>query len=536
MEPTHAAMERGRTSGRERLRVLLVDPYLRREDPMERKGEEQYPSLGLLSISAFLREAGHDVRIVDLTFERSLEPVREALRSFDPLLLGVHTKTLTFPRASAIAGMARRRGTFTLAGGPDASSRPDSYLQAGFDAVATGEGETTLLEVASAVGQGRTLFGIPGVSFEHHGGTVHGPARKLVRDLDELPLPAWDLVDMEAYLGRWERSTGSRRMAVLTSRGCPFDCSWCSKPTFGRTFRQRSVPHVLRELKALHDLYQVDYVRICDDVFGIQRRWTESFLDGLIEEDLGLRFECLSRVDLLKPSLLPRMAKAGLHRVFLGVESGSQKMLDAMNRGTKIAQIERCATALREHHVNQYWFLMMGYPGETLEDIERTLTLFRRFSPEGYSISIAMPLPGTRLERVVAESGSQHDAASARPPFLSGGGLLYEGVYPLFLYRWQKLRFRLAKALRENEGKFEPGVLQGIEHASDELGRWVVNPLVLEPVAVPRRRKARRPKGRKRSRVDQVRLRAKAGFTELRERIAPEVLRRIQGGIPGRPR
>ncbi|MDE1836200.1 MAG: B12-binding domain-containing radical SAM protein [Euryarchaeota archaeon] len=512
-----------------RARVLLVDPYVRREDPMERKRDEQYPSLGLLSVAAYLRQEGHEVKIVDLTFERGIEPVRRALRSFSPALLGVHTKTLTFPRALALARLARSHATFSIAGGPDASSRPLAYLQGGFDAVGTGEGETTILDVAAAVNDSRSLFGIPGVAFLQEGAMVRGPPRPLVRDLDQLPLPAWDLVDMESYLSRWQRSTGSRRMAVLTSRGCPFDCSWCSKPTFGRTYRQRSVENVLRELRLLQQRYGVDYVRVCDDVFGIQRSWTEKFLDGMVAADLGMRFECLSRVDLLKPQLLPKMAEAGLHRVFLGVESGSQKMLDAMNRGTRLSQIERCASALRAHGVQQYWFLMLGYPEETLDDIERTLQLFRRFSPEEYSISIAVPLPGTRFESTVRER---------KPPAgREDGGLLYEGVYPVSVYRWQKARFRWSKLLRDHAELFVPEVTEALERAGDEVGRRVVERIVLPAGLPPPPQRGRAGSRRKlRPMVLEVRARAHARIHELRDEIAPELLRRFQDRIPGRTR
>ncbi|EQD67964.1 radical SAM domain-containing protein, partial [mine drainage metagenome] len=169
------------------------------------------------------------------------------------------------------------------------------------------------------------------------------------------------------------------------------------------SFRQRSIRSVLQELSALRELYGVDYVRICDDVFGIQRRWTEEFLDALIARRWGLRFECLSRADLLRPELLPRLKEAGLRRVFLGVESGSQAMLDLMNRGITLSQVERASAALRAHGIDQYWFLMLGYPGETLGDLDATVRLFRRFAPEEYSVSVAVPLPGTRFEKLVDE-------------------------------------------------------------------------------------------------------------------------------------
>ncbi|MFI5415468.1 MAG: B12-binding domain-containing radical SAM protein, partial [Candidatus Lutacidiplasmatales archaeon] len=306
---------------------------------------------------------------------------------------------------------------------------------------------------------------------------VRGPVRPFLSSLDDLPLPAWDAVDLERYLGSWQRSTGERRMAVLTSRGCPFDCAWCSKPTFGRSYRQQSVSRVLDELRALKDRYQVDYVRFCDDVFGIQRSWLEELLDRMVEEKLDLQFEYLARVDLLKPDLLAQMRRAGLARVYVGVESGSQRMLDAMNRGTKLAQVERAAEALRREGIRQYWFLMLGYPGETVEDIAETLRLFRRFSPEEYSVSIAVPVPGTRFYDAVKDRLK----GTSRTPNASSGGraLLYEAVYPETLYRWAQARFDFEASLSKAKGKIAPPVLRGLEDAADALDRRIVTPILL---------------------------------------------------------
>ena len=463
--------------GAARPRVLLVDPYLARDDPMERKFVELYPSLGVLTLAAYLRERSVDVSVVDLTFARDTRPVAKAIREFSPDLVGVHTKTLTLERSLAVARIAHRAGVFAVAGGPDAATRPETYLTDAFDAAGLGEGEETLTELAHRVAAGTDPRGIAGLAVRDGGRIVRGPPRPFLPSLDDLPLPAWDLVEIDRYLGAWQKSTGDRRMAVLTSRGCPFDCAWCSKPTFGRSFRQQSVGRVVAELRALRDRYGVDYVRFCDDVFGIQRTWLEDLLDRMLGEELGLRFECLARVELLKPDLLARMRRAGLQRVYVGVESGSQRMLDTMNRGTKLAQVERAAEALRREGIRQFWFLMLGYPGETVEDIEATLRLFRRFSPEEYSVSIAVPVPGTRFYEAVKDKLKR----TVRPPGAGNGGraLLYEAVYPESLYRWAQARFELEASLSKARGKIAPPVLKGISEAADALDRRVVTPILL---------------------------------------------------------
>lgn len=465
--------------------MLLVDPYMAKEDPMERKFVELYASLGLLTLAAYLRDEGTEVRVVDLTFARSTRPVRDAIDRFSPHLVGVHTKTLTADRAIEIARVAHEMGAFSVAGGPDSASRSASYLEAGFDAVVPGEGEGAVVDLAHAVARGEGPAGIAGVTYRHGGRIAHGPPRRFLRDLDRLPLPAWDLIDMEAYLAQWQRRTGERRAAVLTSRGCPFDCSWCSKPTFGRTFRQQSPGRVMEELWALKNRYGVDYVRFCDDVFGIQRSWLDDLLTRMETERIGLKYECLARVDLLKPDLLARMRASGLERVYVGVESGSQKMLDMMNRGTKLAQIERTAEALRHEGIRQFWFLMLGYPGETLEDIEATLQLFRRFSPEEYSVSIAVPVPGTRFFSQVREK--LRSPSTVRPKE-GGKALLYEATYPESMYRWQQARFGLEAALGKAKGKLSDRVVRRLGRVADRFHERVATPLLTGESGAPRGR------------------------------------------------
>jgi anaerobic magnesium-protoporphyrin IX monomethyl ester cyclase len=458
-------------------RVLLVDPYMSRSDPMERKFVELYPSLGLLTLGAYLREHGAEVSMVDLTFARDLSPLSRALRAHRPHMVGVHTKTLTFERSVEVARKAHAAGAFTIAGGPDSATRVETYLDAGFDAVVPAEGELTLLEMARQIAAGRPVGAVPGVVVRHEGKLVRGAHRPFLKDLDALPLPAWDLVDMGRYLGEWEKRTGERRAAVLTSRGCPFDCSWCSKPTFGRTFRQQSPARVVEELTALKERYHVDYVRFCDDVFGISRPWIDELVDRMTRADLGLQFECLARVDLLKPDLLHSLRKVGLARVYVGVESGSQKMLDLMNRGTKLHQVERTAQALRDEGIRQFWFLMLGYPGETLEDIESTLQLFRRFSPEEYSVSIAVPIPGTRFHQTVKD----RLLGRSRPAARGSGGrtLLFEAAYSQNLYRWEQARFGLDAALGRAKDRISPELATRVVRVADQFHERVARPLLL---------------------------------------------------------
>jgi radical SAM superfamily enzyme YgiQ (UPF0313 family) len=228
---------------------------------------------------------------------------------------------------------------------------------------------------------------------------------------------------------------------------------------------------------ALQARYRVDYVRFCDDVFGISRPWIDELIRRMSEAELDLQFECLARVDLLKPDLLHSLREVGLARVYVGVESGSQKMLDLMNRGTKLHQVERTAAALRAEGIRQFWFLMLGYPGETLEDIEATLRLFRKFSPEEYSVSIAVPIPGTRFHQTVKDRllGRKRSATKG-----SGGrSLLYEAAFPQRLYRWQQARFGLDAALGRARDRISPELATQVSRVADRFHERVARPLLV---------------------------------------------------------
>ncbi len=458
-------------------RVLLVDPYMSRSDPMERKFIELYPSLGLLNLGAYLQQQGVEVSMVDLTFARDLAPLTRALRSVQPHLVGVHTKTLTFERSGQIARAAHAAGAITVAGGPDSATRIEAYLDAGFDVVVPGEGEATLLELARTLASGREVGTIPGVAVRRAGKVVRGPGRPFLRDLDVLPLPAWDLVDMDRYLGEWKKRTGERRAALLTSRGCPFDCSWCSKPTFGRTFRQQSPARVVEELVALKERYQVDYVRFCDDVFGVSRPWIDELIDRMAQADLGLQFECLARVDLLKPDLLHRLRRVGLARVYVGV--GVRVPEDARPHEPRDEAHPGRADRARPSRGGDPPVLVphARIPGRDPRGHRGDPPSLPTVLPGRYSVSIAVPIPGTRFHETVKD----RLLGRRRPSTRGSGGrsLLYEAAYPQRLYRWQQARFELEAALGRARGRISPELATRVAHVADRFHERVARPLLV---------------------------------------------------------
>jgi radical SAM superfamily enzyme YgiQ (UPF0313 family) len=213
--------------------------------------------------------------------------------------------------------------------------------------------------------------------------------------VDDLPLPARDLIDWEPYREAWRTHHGLFSMSVMATRGCPFNCAWCQKIVFGRSYRPRSPESVAEEMRTIKDRYRPDQLRIIDDVLGIDLKWMRRWHDAVLELDAVTPFECLSRVDLLDEELVRLLQGAGCKRIALGTESGSQRVLDAMSKGTTVEQIRRAATICREAGIETYFYMMVGYPGEEWADLKLSARLLRETRPDAFSTTIAYPLPGT---------------------------------------------------------------------------------------------------------------------------------------------
>ena len=424
------------------LRVLLANPYVLREDRHESRLQHLYPPLGTLYVASSLIREGHEVRFFDGMFEPSVGAIGPVLGSWRPDVVGVYTIFLTKANAHAIGDMARSRGIVAIAGGPDANVEPEAYL-AHFDAVVLGEGERTMCEVASAISQGRDWREVPGLALLRDGAVARTAARPRTQDLDALPPPARELADMARYERAWREHHGHFSVSVTASRGCPYGCNFCSRPIFGPLYRARSVGSVVSELVALKSAYRPDMVRFTDDILAIDRRWMLALCEAIRGADLGMGFHALCRADLMDDEVLSAMGAAGFRQVDYGVESGSQRVLDAMNKGTTVEGLRRASAATRRAGIDQHWFIMLGYPGETVRDVEDTIALLLELAPESFSTTVAYPIKGTRLyedvERdLVANAWRQSDDVR----------LMFRNRYPRRFYRWTVLRMSTSMMLR----------------------------------------------------------------------------------------
>jgi radical SAM superfamily enzyme YgiQ (UPF0313 family) len=390
--------------------ILLAHSNHLYSDRKQVRKMQPYPPLQTLIAAATLRERGYSVALFDVTFACApLEEFRAALEEHRPRLVAVVEDNFNFltkmcltcnrELAFRMCAAARETGVPAVVNGSDATDRPAAYLEAGFEMVLLGEVESTLENVARQVVKGEDL---------RLRGRV-GPVPP-VADLDTLPDAAWDLVDMAAYRARWMEAHGYFSLNMVSSRGCPYRCNWCAKPVFGSGYRFRSGERVAQEMLRLKRDFGADHLWFADDIFALSGEWTRDFAEAVQRIGAVVPFKMQSRCGLMTRDTVGALRRAGCVEVWMGAESGSQRILDAMEKGTRVEHIYEARENLRRHDIRGCFFLQFGYPGETWEDIERTIRMVRQTGPDDIGVSVAYPLPGTKFyERVAAELGEKEN-------------------------------------------------------------------------------------------------------------------------------
>jgi len=377
--------------------VLLTHGYFIAEDAKEQEIMRPYAPLGLLYVSAYLRTAGIPVEVFDSTFATRADLVRRLAR--DPGVLGIYTNLITRGSVIAIVTEAKRRGWTVVLGGPESANYPAEYLSHGADVIVVGEGEETMGELLPALdarGPHR-LQGIPGIVFRDEAGTVvTNLERSQIKDIDSLPWPDRDAIDLDRYVTVWREHHGMGSVNLITARGCPYRCRWCSHAVFGYSHRRRSVTGTADELQHIVERYKPDMVWYSDDVFTIHHRWLFEYAAELKRRGLRIPFETISRADrMMKDDVLATLADMGCFRIWIGAESGSQRILDAMERGVTVEQVLFATEAAKRHGIEVGMFLMWGYDGETVDDIAATVDLVKRADPNVFLTTVAYPIKNT---------------------------------------------------------------------------------------------------------------------------------------------
>jgi anaerobic magnesium-protoporphyrin IX monomethyl ester cyclase len=345
------------------------------------------------------------------------------------------TKMCTSGRRDSALAMieaARSRGCRIAVNGPDASDNPAVYLAAGADAVAVGEGEMAMLDLAThwAGGAGE-IEAIEGLVLLRHGQLHCTHSRRPMQDLDQLPHPAWDLLDVGAYRAAWSAAHGEFSWNIATSRGCPYACNWCAKPTFGRRYNVRSPQDAANEVMRLKAELAPDHLWFTDDILGLDVEWICDFADEVNRNAAIIPFTMQSRVNLMTDRAAEALARAGAREVWMGVESGSQKILDAMDKGSTVEAAGSATRTLKAHGIKACWVIQLGYPSENWEDLIATRDLIRDESPDNIGVSVAYPLPGTEFyDRVRTQLGSKRHWQDSGEL-----AMLFQGTFNTEFYR-----------------------------------------------------------------------------------------------------
>lgn len=377
--------------------LLLTHGYFLYEDPKELQILKPYAPLGLLYICSHLRAKGFDVDVFDTTFS-SMEELKKHLQTEHPSVLGVYANLMTRKKVIEILQSARSAGWKTVVGGPEPGAYTREYLEAGADIVVMGEGEVTMEELLIALGTGSdtVLHNVSGIAFLDGAGQLfHTSPRAQISDIDGQPWPARDAVDIRRYVETWRKAHGRGSISFITARGCPYHCRWCSHQVFGKTHRRRKPVGVVDEVEWLLKTYEPDMVWIADDVFTIHHGWLRAYAAEMRRRGLHIPFECITRADRLNAEAADLLAELGCFRVWIGSESGSQRILDAMDRGVTVGQVQSAVGLCKSRGIQTGMFLMWGYEGEELEDIEATIEHVKRTDPDIFFTTVAYPIKGT---------------------------------------------------------------------------------------------------------------------------------------------
>ncbi len=397
------------------MKILFSHSYFMKFDSKQWNLGQPFPPLGTILAASVLREAGHEVMLFDSQFSDSANEVIPFLDKFKPDVFvicddGFNYLTkmcLTNMREAAfeMQKLAKAKGSKVIVSSSDATDHFEKYLSEGADFVIKGEVEITLRELIAAINKGESVKAIQGLVFRENEITIQNPKRNVLEDLDQLPRAAWDLIDIEKYKSIWISHHGYFSLNMATTRGCPFKCNWCAKPIYGNRYNSRSPESVVDELVFLKENYHYDHIWFADDIFGLAPGWVNAFAKLVKEKGLKLKYKIQSRADLLlQENYIADLAASGCETAWMGAESGSQKILDAMDKGTTVAQIKESTVMLKKYGIRSAFFLQFGYPGEKMEDIHLTIEMLNELLPDDIGISVSYPLPGTKFyENVKSE-------------------------------------------------------------------------------------------------------------------------------------
>jgi anaerobic magnesium-protoporphyrin IX monomethyl ester cyclase len=452
--------------------VLLIYPFFRRRLDRSRF---RFPPLGVAYVAAALREAGHGVRVLDCTFLRRDEAARLALAAGADVV-GIYCMATMEEDARWFARQLRGRCSLLVAGGPLPTCDPDVFLEH-FDVVVRGEGEQTMNELLDAREAGAKLSAVPGVVCRREagarvpgesGGALRAPPRHFARDLDAIPFPARGLLPNARYIEFGRKSYGYSITTVMSTRGCPYECEFCSNVMFGKSYRERSPEGVVDEIE---EVLALGYERIsfADDVFTLNGRRVLEICAEIRRRRLHFAWECLGRVDAFDHATARAMKEAGCFRVFFGIESGNDAILTLMKKQITTAQARSAVETAHDAGLEIGAFFILCYPGETDDTVLDTLRFATSLPLDYAGLTMPYPLPGTALLERVGDRVTR--AWRPQETLLVNHVLTYEGDFSALKMRFALLKGRAQFELRRRLGSLAPAALRLFEGPTDKLFR-----------------------------------------------------------------
>lgn len=394
--------------------ILFSHSYYYPLDQKQWKNKTPFPPLGTIYAAALMRKNGYNVDLFDTNLRDNPYAIEKVISEKKPKYLVLYddgfnylTKMcLTTMREAAfeMIKIGKKYNCTIIVNSSDSTDHYQKYLQNGADYIILGEGEATLDELIGTLEQKKSYESVHSIVYVHDEEYIKTPKRKVLKNLDELPLPAWDLVDVDAYKNIWVHSGKPFTLNLATTRGCPFKCNWCAKPIYGNRYNSHSPEYIVKHIDYLQKNYEVSRFWMCDDIFGLKPRWVQNFNQELKKSDISISYYIQSRADLLlQEDTIDALAESGLEEVWIGAESGSQSILDAMDKGTTVEQIYEATRLLKLKNVRIAFFIQFGYLGETKEDIAKTIKMIKELIPDNLGISVAYPLPGTKFYDIVKD-------------------------------------------------------------------------------------------------------------------------------------
>jgi len=396
------------------LDILFSHSYFYKFDKKQWKNKTPYPPLGTIYAASYLRKQNFSVSLFDTNLKDNPEDIESIIKNQKPKLFVIYDDCFNYLTKMCLTKMreaafrmiqiAKEFGCKIIVCSSDSTDHYNDYLEVGADFVIQGEGEITLKELSDCLINNESYFNILGIVYKKDGKTIVNPKRPVLKKIDTLPLPAWDLIDIEAYKSVWDSGGNDFTLNMVTTRGCPFKCNWCAKPIYGNRYNSHSVEYIVNHIEYLKENFGVTRFWMCDDIFGLKPNWVQEFNKKLKERSLKISFYIQSRVDLLlKEDTIDALAESGLEEVWLGAESGSQTILDAMDKGTTVEQIYKATELLKGKNIKVAFFIQFGYLGETKEDIDKTIQMIKELQPHNLGISVSYPLPGTKFYEKVKD-------------------------------------------------------------------------------------------------------------------------------------